>query len=259
MIKEGIQYLMGLNTPFKKLTDGREIAHKDYNVIEENRGVYFKHKIVRHVLGQAILNKDDFIKYINEYKTDETKIFFNNRKIQAIFNYSTVDKADYHDSDATMELEYTKNFLEFQQCLDRDLSQKELVRILKRLESCIVGFNNEKVADMDIIEVAEHLHSTKNFNSLQRNTAQAFTVDATVTSGNDSYEIPRYIHFKLPVFKNDNKLEVQFDIELFLEAGDGRFTANLVCYKLDETLEETITRITKEVCEGCEGVNSFMI
>lgn len=259
MLKELWDKIKGDMTPVTVLKDGREVMHSDYNVVEDNRGVNFKHEIVRHVIRQSILNKNDFIEFINEYKTDATKIFFDESKIKAVFNYSTKDDADHNDSYVSMELEYTKNYQEFVKCLDVNLNQKELVRLLKRLESCITGFNGEPVADMDIIDVAEHLHATKNFNSLQRNTAQAFTIDATVTAGNESYDIPRFIHFKLPVFKNDKELEIEFVCELFLEASDGGFFANLVCYKLDDIIEDTIRKITSNVCEKCDGVKSFMI
>ena len=63
----------------------------------------------------------------------------------------------------------------------------------------------------------------------------------------------------MPVYKNDLKLEAQFDVELFLNADEGKFTANLVCYKLEQTIEETIRELTKQVCEGCDGVESFMV
>lgn len=245
--------------PVAKLEDGREVIHQDYKIAEENRGERFRHRIARHVLNQSILNKNDFIEFVKEYKEDGTKIFFNNNKIRAIFNYSLADNADYHDSTCEMELQSTKNFEEFKACLDVDLNQKEFIRLLKRLESCIVGFNNKEVADMDIIEVAENLQSTKNFQSVQRNTLKAFTVDAEVKAGNANYEIPRFIHFKMPIYKNDLLIEVQFDCELFLESSDNGFIANLVCYKLDEVIEETIRNITKDVCDSCEGVKSFMI
>lgn len=259
MIKDFFNAFKGDLNPVAKLEDGREVVHQDYKVQEENRGEKFRHKIARHVLNQSILNKNDFIEFVKEYKTEGTKIFFNNNKIKAIFNYSTATVADYHDSVCEMELESTKNFQEFKSCLDRDLSQKEFIRILKRLESCIVGFNNKEVADMDIIEVAENLQSTKNFQSVQRNASKAFIVDAEVKAGNTNYEIPRFIHFEMPIYKNDLELVVQFDCELFLEAADNGFTANLVCYKVDETVEDAVRALTDNVCNSCEGVSSFMI
>ena len=259
MLKEFFGAVKGDFKPVAKVVDGKNAIHKDYQIIEEPKGINYKDKIVRHRINESILDKKDFIKFINEYKTPETKIFFDDNDIRAIFNYSTPGEADHCDSSCRMILEKTKNFQEFVNCLDRDLSQKELIRILKRLESCIVGFNNKPVDDMDIIEVAENLHASKNINSVQRNTAKAFMIDATVSAGNKSYEIPRFVHFKLPVFKNDRTFEVEFACELFLEAGETSFFANLVCYKLDDVIEETIKKITDDVCNGCEGIKSYLI
>lgn len=259
MLAELWNKMKGDAKPVHEIVKGKHAIHNDYKIEQEPQGINFKDKIVRHVINEQILNKGDFIKYINEYKTDATKIFYNEFGIKAIFNYQTAEETDYDDSFVKMVLRETKNFEEFKSCLDRNLSQKELIRILKRLETCIVGFNNKPVDDMDIIEVAENLHASKNINSVQRNTAQAFMIDATISAGNNSYEIPRFIHFKLPVFKNDKKLEVEFVCELFLEAGETSFIANLVCYKLDDVIEETIKEITNDVCEGCEGIKSYMI
>ncbi len=61
-----------------------------------------------------------------------------------------------------------KNFEEFRSCLDRDLTQKDFIRILKRLESCIKGFDGKEVADMDIIEIAENLQATNLMKSLRK-------------------------------------------------------------------------------------------
>ena len=259
MLKELFSSLTGKLKPVAILEDGREVIHNDYKVVEDNRGKNFEHEIVRWVIKQSILNKDDFIEFVKEYKSEGTKIFFNNSRIKAIFNYTTLDKADFHDSFCEMQLEYTKNFEEFRSCLDRDLTQKDFIRILKRLESCIKGFDGKEVADMDIIEIAENLQATKNFQSVQRNTLKGFTVDAEVKAGNTNYTIPRYVHFVMPVYKNDLKLEIQFDCELFLEATDNSFIVNLVCYKLDEIIEKTIRDLTKDVCDSCEGVKSFMV
>lgn len=260
MLKEFFSAIKGDIKPVAVLMDGREVIHQDYKVAEDNRGEKFRHPIARHVLNQSILNKKDFINFVKEYQTPATKIFFDNQKIKAIFNYSTAHDADYGDSVCQMDLEYTKNFQEFKACLDRDLSQKEFIRILKRLESSITGLNGKKADNMDIIEIAENLQASKNFQSVQRNTIKAFTIDAEVRAGNKNYEIPRFIHFELPIYKNDLSLGVQFDCELFLEAVDGQgFIANLVCYKIDEILENTVKKITSDVCESCEGIKSFML
>jgi len=243
--------------PTHVLTNGVEIQHKDYSTVK--KGKNFALPIERNVINQSIINKYDFIEFINEYKNDQTKIFYTENIVQAIFNYPTVEKADHEDSYVRMELQKTKDFIVFQSSLEDDLTQKQLIRILKRLEPCIVGFDNKKVDDMDIIEVAENLQSTKNIQSVQRNSSQAFMIDAEVKAGNGNFTVPRYINFEMPIYKNDLKIIAKFDVELFLSANEGNFTANLVCYKLEQTLEETVRELTKQVCEGCEGVESFMV
>ena len=180
--------------PNHVLENGIEIQHKDYNKV--SKGKYFELPIERNVLNQSIVNKYDFIDFINEYKNKATKIFYSEESIKAIFNYPTVETADHSDSWVKMGLEKTRDFTEFENCLEMDLSQKQFIRTLKRLEPCIVGFDNKQVDDMDIIEVAENLQATKNIQSVQRNASQAFMIDGEVKAGNSSYKVPRYIHFK---------------------------------------------------------------
>ena len=158
-----------------------------------------------------------------------------------------------------MELAYTRDFKEFREHIEADLSQKQFIRILKRMEPYITAFDDKAVDDMDIIEIAENLQATKNINSVMRNTQQAFVLDTEVRAGHSSMTIPRFITFKMPVYKNDLKLESEFKVELFLQGGEGGFIANLVCYKLEQTVEETVRELTTQVQNGCDGIDSFMI
>jgi len=241
--------------------NGNILQHESYRTVKplEHNQKFFELPISRNVIQQSIINKYDFIEFINEYKSSGTKLFFNNEKIKAIFNYSTAEDADYGDSYVSMRLEQTRDFEEFQNHMDTDLSQKDFIRILKRMEPYIVAFDDKKVDDMDIIEIAENLQATKNINSVMRNTSQAFVLDTEVRAGNSELTIPRFITFKIPVYKNDLKLESDFRVELFLQGGDGGFVANLVCYKLEQSIEETVREITSQVCKGCDGVSSYMI
>lgn len=257
-----IQKIIGL---FQRPTDidanGNILQHEAYNVeppIEQNEK-FFRHPIARNVIEQTIVNKNDFIAFINEYKTEATKIFYDECSIVAKFNYSTANTADYGDSYCQMVLDKTKDFSEFIAHIDTGINQKLFIRFLKRMEPYITHFDRKPADDMDIIEVAEHLHATKNINSVQRNTQQAFVVDAEIKAGNSSFEIPRYITFSIPVFKNDIDLSATFEIELFLDAMDGGFEVNLACYKLDQTIEETVRELTRQAQDGCDGIKSFMV
>lgn len=241
--------------------NGNVLQHESYKSVEpiEHKHKHFQLPIARNVIKQNIVNKDDFMAFINEYKTDQTKIFYDQGHIEAVFNYSAADKADYGDSSCVMSLRETRDFAEFQRHIEADLSQKQFIRILKRMEPYITAFDDKDVDDMDIIEIAESLQATKNINSVMRNTQQAFILDTEVKAGNSEMTIPRFITFKMPIFKNDLKLESEFKVELFLQGGDGGFIANLVCYKLEQTIEEAVRELTTQVQNGCDGIDSFMI
>ncbi len=257
-----INKIIGL---FQKPTEvdknGNILQHENYTAVKpiEHNQKFFELPIARNVLQQHIVNKYDFIDFINEYKTDATKLFYDQRKIRAVFNYSTVEVADHGDSYVEMILTETRDFEEFHNHIERDLSQKDFIRILKRMEPYIIAFDDKPVDDMDIIEIAENLQATKNINSIMRNTAQAFVLDTEVKAGNSEMTIPRFITFKLPIYKNDLKLESEFKVELFLQGGDNGFNANLVCYKLEQSVEETVRELTQQVCNGCDDIYSFMI
>ncbi len=242
--------------PVEVLDDGRVAVHENYKTSEPK---YFALPIDRNVLSQSIINKYDFIEFVNEYKNDQTKIFFNDRQVKAVFNYPLVDEADHADSYCVMPLEVTKDSQEFMNSLENPLSQKAFIRVLKRLEPYIIAFDGKKVDDMDIIEIAENLQATTNINSVQRNAAKAFMLDAEVKAGNSNISIPRYISFELSLYKNDLKLKAKFDVELFLDVQDSQFTATLVCYKLDQIIEDTVRELTSQITQGCDGVDSYLV
>jgi len=235
--------------------DGRVLVHKDYEVRTDTN---YKPPLARNVIAQTILDKYDFIEFVNEYKNKQTKLFYNEDQIKAVFNYPLEDKADYGDSYCTMGLRYTDVFSRFVSMLDRKMSQKEFVMMLKTLEPYIVGFDGKKIDNMSIIEIAENLQATKNINSIQRNTQQKFTLDVEISTGHSEMTIPRYISFEFPIFKNDLQLKTRFEVELFLSGSDSGFEAVLVCYKLDQQKEEALKELTNQVQNGIDGVDSFM-
>jgi len=247
--------------PVDSDNDGYKYKHKNYERLrpEKQEEIYFKHPIARHVLNAVIVNKDDFIKFVNEYKTDRTKIFYNERSISAVFNYSTAADADYGDSYAKMNLERTKEFDVFAQRVDIDLSQGEFVEMLKTLERFIIEFDDKSIDDMDIIEIAENLQATTNIHSVQRNTKQSFVLDAEVKSGSSTISVPRFITFKIPIYRNDRSILSKFRTELFMSVHDNDFNVRLACYTFDESLEEAAREITQTVVDACKGIDSYMV
>ena len=247
--------LVGLLQKPVEMIKGKVIIHKDYNYENETN---YKPPLARNVIQQKILDKYDFIEFVNEYKGEQTKLFYNENRLKAVFNYPSVDKADYEDSHCSMPLVCTDDFTMFSSLIDTTLTQKQFILALKRFEPYITAFDNKQVDDMDIIEIAENLQATKNINSVQRNTQQKFTLDVEITAGNSELIIPRYITFEFPVYKNDLQLKTEFTVELFLNGGDGGFEARLMCYRLEQLVEEALKELTKQVQSGLDGIDSFM-
>ena len=245
---------------FRPVTDtmdnGRRAVHNDYKIVDEDKPINFKMPIDRHVLNQGIINKLDYIAFVNEYKTDSTKLFYNNSGINAVFNYSTKEKADHGDSVCRMPLQTTEDFEEFKSN-QTQLTQKQFVRFLKRMEPYIVAFDNKKADDMDIIEMAEHLQAIKTIDSVQRNAQQKFHLDVNIQTGKSSVELPRVIVFEFPIFKNDREMTTRFDTELFLSADEGALSAELICYNIDQLYEESIRELTNSILNDIDDVSAF--
>lgn len=259
-MKELLNSLMNaFRPPMEPLEDGTIIVHNDYKIDASKQPIHFKPLLARHVVSQKIINKDDFITFVTEYKTDATKLFYNDGKVEAVFNYITAEKADYGDSTATMPLVLTDDYKEYRSNNGRPITQKDFIRFLKRMEPFIVALDNKKADDMDIIEMAENLQGITTIDSIQRNASNKFTIDATVRTGKANVEIPRIITFEFPIYTNERKLATKFETELFLSAQDGTFIAELICYNIDQLEEETRRQLTQSICDGIEGVKAFQV
>ncbi len=242
--------------PFATITNHGILIHKDYTQITPTN---YRPPLARSVINQNIQDKDDFINFVKEYATPLTKIFFNTESIKAIFNYTGAKEANYGDSYCKLVLTKTSEFIHFESVLDIELKQRPLIMMLKRLEPYITHLDGKKADDMDIIEIAEHLHASKNVNSIVRNTQQSFVLDAEVRAGNSSFTIPRYITFNMPIYKNDLTLKCDFEVELFLSADEAGFSAMLRCYKLDQIVDEATNTLTQDIVSNCKEIKSFRV
>lgn len=256
-MKETIEKIINAFRPVKEdLGNGRKAIHQDYKLDDADKPIHFKPSISRHVLSANIISKIDFIAFVNEYKTDATKLFYNDTQIKAIFNYTTKDTPDHGDSICAMQLQVTDDYSEFRRH-QQQLTQKQFVRFLKRMEPYIVAFDNKPADDMDIIEMAEHLQAIKTIDSVQRNAQQKFHLDVNIQTGKSSMTLPKVIVFKFPIFKNDREMETRFETELFLSADDGALSAELICYNIDQLYEESIRELTTSILQDIENVSAF--
>ena len=234
-------------------------VHKDYEAAARPRAGYETDKPNRVVIKQTVREMNDFINFVKEYMGDSTKLFYNDRTVTAIFNYSTADKPDYCDSSADLTLEKTTAYKAFAAVAEgRKLTQKEFVKTLKELQTYIKteeGTESEK-----IIELAADLQGIKKVNSVSKNTSNTFTIDAKVNSGGlDTIELPKTITFALPVYKNDVKEITEFEVELFATFEDDNIGISLICYRIEELTDSATKAMTDRICQELDGIPSFRV
>lgn len=242
--------------------NGVVAVHKDYELKSEHldrfREINEKPDIAREVHGMRISNKNDFIAYINEYKTTGTKIFYDDKQVHAVFNYTIKGNPDHGDSYCDMNMQKTTDFKFTMEAIGNQISQKDAVRLLKRLEPYITALDKTETADMDIVEMVEDLQAIKHINSVTRNAQQRFVLDVDVQSGKENKTLPRYISIEIPVYQNDLEVKADLDLELFVHAhGDGGFAIELVCYDIEKKVEDATRDLVEQILKGTK-VSGFM-
>lgn len=251
--------LSAFQKPKEQIDEYRYLRHENYVKEELPKPINHREPIARHVIDQNIINKEDFIVFVTEYKTEATKIFYTERQVEAVFNYSTPASADHGDSKAKMPLLTTEDYQHYRAHIGRQISQRDFVRLLKRMEPFIVALDLKAADDMDIVEMAESLQGITKVDSVMRNASNKFSIDAEVRTGKQDVTIPRIVTFEMPIYKNDRDLTAKFNTELFLSADDGTFIAELVCYNIDQIEEEARRQITMDICDSIDGVKSFAV
>ncbi len=234
----------------------RQFVHKEYNEAPRPRAGYETDRPNRVVIKQTVKEIDDFIAFVKQYQTPQTKLFYTDTEARVVYNYPTADKADFADSHTTLTLEKTTAFRAFDSVAGgRKLTQKEFIKILKELQSYIVSTDAA-----GIVALAQDLQGVTKVNSMMKNSSRTITVDAMVKGGKaDNIEIPEKLNFKLPVYKNDISTLTDFEVEIFAEFENDSFGLNLVCYRLEEIVEEATRDMMQRICTKLDGISSFRI
>jgi uncharacterized protein YfdQ (DUF2303 family) len=256
MTSDILSQALALSKPTIKIEDTNMLlVHKEYQRIDIP-AVFASEKPMRTVLSQKIKNKNDFVEFVKEYQEEGTKLFFDESSVMAVFNYTKKDTPDFGDSRATLGLEYTTALKTFYEVAKgKHLNQKQLVRVLKELEKAITSHDA-----IDIVMLAQTLQSVQKVNSSITNTSRAVTIDAEIKGGkHESVTLPEKLTFKLPVFKNDIERETEFVVEVFADFEGNDFGVNLICYRIDEIIEETTRAMLEDIKKELGEVKAYQI
>ncbi|WP_170000316.1 DUF2303 family protein, partial [Campylobacter sp. RM9328] len=203
------------------------IVHKDYMLADG----LLKEPLRNRYLIDA-LDVDSFIGLVNEYKEPNSKLFFDDKSIKCIVDFNTKDKAEFCEKRIGLNLVYTPFYRSFNEHLERNLSQREFIFLLKSLFMYITKIDGKPNDNMDVIELAQSLQAVKKFDSIQKNTSSKISLDVEIKSGaKENLTLPNKITFKLPIYEADVSLMGEFEVELFVDIkNDSEFSIKLVCY-----------------------------
>ncbi|MBE3607075.1 DUF2303 family protein [Campylobacter sp. RM13119] len=230
------------------------IVHKDYMLADG----LLKEPLRNRYLIDA-LDVDSFIGLVNEYKEPNSKLFFDDKSIKCIVDFNTKDKAEFCEKRIGLNLVYTPFYRSFNEHLERNLSQREFIFLLKSLFMYITKIDGKPNDNMDVIELAQSLQAVKKFDSIQKNTSSKISLDVEIKSGaKENLTLPNKITFKLPIYEADVSLMGEFEVELFVDIkNDSEFSIKLVCYTAEIVRREVLNELVKNIQEQCDEVTAY--
>lgn len=233
--------------PMVKLDDDLFLVHKEYNQARMTKG-YESQKPKRLILDEKIKDTEDFIRFANEYKTPETKVFYNEKGVEVIFNYSTTQGGDFADSRLVMDFELTQECKFLGDFLNRPITQKKFIHFLKAMAPSI-----HSPDPVDVIALAENIQAIKKINSIKKNSSQKLIIDAEIKGGLGSVAVPETLTLSIPVFENNRETKLDlFEVELFFDFGE-EFQIEMVCHHFARTRNLALRSLAKEVADGIQA------
>lgn len=231
--------------PIVELKDGAFLRHKDYSL---EKIFYLPNRVV---VNPVIAKKDDFIAFVNKYKTAGTVIFYDTDKVNAVFNYPTATNPDWADSGARLNLTKTDQFNALTAAASNKLSQRGFIFLLKTLTEYLNG----DLSAVQAIELAENaVKEVHSINTNLNNTA----LQSNTTGTLKNVVILKTISFELPIFKADTTFKKRFDLEIFIDINDSnQFEVELKCWTFDEQLEEATTEFLSTILSEIQDVPSY--
>lgn len=217
-----IPALSGADTPYLIIPDGMHVADMRNMLPPTSKQQPRKSGRVN------FYRSDDFVGYINDFKTQNTRIFIDRAQkfcCEAILDYHSPDDSfgDFCDFRASLSLDYSPEYYEWIGYNDNWISQIDFAEFIEEnYGDLIVGKNNAPTA-AEMLQVARTLEAKKqvDFKSgvrLSNGDVDLSYVETTTARAGEkgSIAIPSYFYIAIPIFQGEqtNHLEVQLRYKL---------------------------------------------
>lgn len=234
--------------------NGLPFVHKDYTLAQDclkeplNRGFHLN-----------VEDKESFVALAEEYKQENSKIFYNLKNISAYLDYHTKEKQCFNNRIVTLKLEPHPIYLAFLDNLKQPLNQRDFVTFLKTFYVFLKEDANV-MSGLDLVELSTHLSASSKIDSVQKHASASFCIATTIKSGTkEEVDIPSKLVFKFQMLSCSNKT-ITIEVELFITLKENSFEIRLVCYDIqireEAVLKEFIDELKSEITLPCFRVRS---
>lgn len=232
--------------------NGLPFIHKDYALAENclkeplNLGFYL-----------SVEDKESFVALVEEYKQENSKIFYNFKNISASLDFHTKEAQCFNNRIVALELEKHPFYLAFLNHLQQPLNQRDFVAFLKTFYVFLKEGANT-MSGLDLVELSTHLNATSKIDSIQKHTNASFSLSTTIKSGaKEEVDIPSKLVFEFQMLSCGQKT-ITLEIELFITLKENSFEIRLVSYdreiKEQEVLKGFVEELKSEVNLPCFNV-----
>lgn len=230
------------------------LVHSDYSI---------ENKLLKEPLNNSFninaFDEKSFCELVNEFKNDTSKLFFTDDIVSCVIDFNTKENGSFRNRVVSLSLVFNPFFKEFFSKLDKNLSQREFIVLLKTLFMFITKIDGKANDNMDVIDIAESLQAVKKIDSVQKNSSLQTSLSVEIKSGSkENITIPSKLTFSLPVYEANNELTGEFETELFVSMiNEDEFKIKLCCFTKLNIQREILERIVKGISEKCEGVKAY--
>lgn len=230
--------------------NGLHFVHKDYSLSEDT----LKEPLNNRGFNLKVDDKESFVALVQEYKQENSKIFYNFNKVSAFLDFHTKESQCFNKRIVELELENHPFYQAFLGNLNQPLNQRDFVAFLKSFYIFLTEGKNT-MNGLDLIDLSTHLSASSKIDSVQKHTSSSFCLSTTIKSGaKEEVEIPSKLTFTFQMLKASLK-SITLEIELFIALKENSFEIRLVSYdrkiREEEVLKEFIEELKGEIALSC--------
>ncbi|MEI3040053.1 MAG: DUF2303 family protein [Victivallales bacterium] len=209
----------------------------------------------RKQIELKLKNVKSFIQYVNEQKSDHTRIFGHLEEpysFRAVIDYHGTSglAADWCEHNVTLELSLSEQYRCWKKISGSLFKQEDFVEFLKDNRLDIISPDNGQILQL-CMELDAHKDS-RCTGKVPTNAGMAFSFveDVQTSCRGEKVEVPSSIRLRIPIFEGMPPVEIECDFKFRLTQGTMAFGVRML--GVEKMLREALDNARKEINEQTE-------